>query len=324
MDIAPFIAIQTLQALRNIYFIITRLGHTSFSQFLFVYTTSIDILSQYPAEAEAFLDSIRPTHFGSIPDNPLERNLDLFFLNTAENFTLVTSPRSSEDLMIAAATPYLNTGSDPRLLEIFESAHSVVLAVFSAPYNYEVTVKHLPFYIDTVFQMFPQCLSSQQLRLALKTLVRITSPPNQISKTQPGLSSVVLEMALFRSSTASHESLPTPPGRATTANQEIISEQAAMVMALIDCLSSLSPALLDEWLPLVADAVSAVRGQRMQENCRARFWEVLSSGEMDVGRAERSIIWWNTKGGRELLLFGQPDQDDGPFMSGALPDAHKL
>lgn len=151
--LAPFLAIQTLHALRDIYFISSRLGHNSFSQYTFVFMTSIDILSRYSVQSETFLQDIRPCELGRIPAHPHERGQDLFFLNTAEHFPFCLTPRTNEELLIAAASPYLGIGSDPRLFESFEAAHSVMLAVFLARRNQEVTTNHLPFYVDTLFQV---------------------------------------------------------------------------------------------------------------------------------------------------------------------------
>ena len=150
---APFLAIQTLQILRNLFFISSRLGQDAFSQYTFVYLTAIDILSNYPIESEAFLREIQPVELGRIPMHPLERCLDLYFLNTAEHFTLVLSPHTNEDLLVGAATPYLAAGGNNHLLEIFEAAHSVMLAVLVAPQSVEVTAKHLPFYVDALLKV---------------------------------------------------------------------------------------------------------------------------------------------------------------------------
>ena len=158
---APFFAIQNLHILRNIHFISSRLGKDSFSQYVFVHLTSIDILSKYLVQAEAFLREIRPTDFGRISDHPYERCQDLYFFNTAEHFTLVLSPKTSEELLLGAAFPYLGTRSDSRLLELFEAAHSVVLAIFCASQNHELVVKNLPPYLDTLFEVSGICPFNQ-------------------------------------------------------------------------------------------------------------------------------------------------------------------
>jgi len=148
---APLIAIQTLHSLRNLYFISSRLGQIPFSQHTFVYLTCIDILSPFPAQAEAFLQEIRPTDTARIPEHPQQRCLDLYFLNTAEHLAFFLPSTTSENLLVQAATPYLATGNDPRLLEIFEAAHSVMLAVFACPQNQSIVVHHLLNYIENLF-----------------------------------------------------------------------------------------------------------------------------------------------------------------------------
>ena len=150
---ASSIAIQSLHILRNLYFISSRLGHNSFSEFNFVYNASIDILAKFPPQAEAFMRNISPKEFGRIPEHPFERCRDLFFFNTAEHLALELSPELSEKLYFEAAIPYLGNEGDVRLYEIFEAAHSVVLAVFSAPQNFDMTTQRLPFYIDTLFSV---------------------------------------------------------------------------------------------------------------------------------------------------------------------------
>ena len=129
------------------------MGANAFSQYTFVYLAAMDILLQYPIQAEAFLHEIRPAETGFIAEHPLDRCLDLYYLNTAENFSLILTPQSNEDLLITTATPYLGVGGDDRLIEVFEAAHSVVFAVFSAPQNSEVVVKHINSYVTTLFKV---------------------------------------------------------------------------------------------------------------------------------------------------------------------------
>ena len=80
---------------------------------------------------------------------------------------------------------------------------------------------------------------------------------------------------------------------------------------------------LEDWLPVVAGSLDSIQSEPMLHTCRQRFWEVLSSGEMDVERAAVCVAWWTTGGGRDIVLFGA-DQAAGPFMSGALTEVSKL
>lgn len=160
LEVAPVLAAQTLHILRHIYFISSRLGPNAFSQYTFVYLTAIDIICAYPSRVETFVREICPQHLGRIPAHPLDRNLDLYFLNTVEHFTLVLSPRTNEDLLVAAATPYLASGGNNHLLEIFEAAHSVMLAVLSAPQSAHIATTHIPLYVEALFKVYvPRKLS---------------------------------------------------------------------------------------------------------------------------------------------------------------------
>lgn len=338
---------QALHILRNLYFVSSRIGHNASSQYTFVYLTAIDILSQYPDLTENFLRSIKPSELGQIPAHPLERCLDLFFLNTAEHFTLTTSPEVSEELLITAALPYLAKGGNNHLLEIFEAAHSVILAVLAAPKSASIAAKYLPFYIDNLFavsflrcpvvfhllttiQVFPQNLSARQFRLAYKTILQITAPPSPLANSQPLLPSTLLELLHDRAQRASTEPLP-PPKQTPTAEDLTdptppLSEQAALTLALIDCLCFLRVDDLEDWLPLTAHLINKIQNSEMRTTCVERFWEALSGGEMDVERAYFCVLWWSTRGGRELVIYGAEGEEhsnieEGPYMSGAVGGA---
>ncbi|MCJ1436390.1 hypothetical protein MMC27_005769 [Xylographa pallens] len=171
---------------------------------------------------------------------------------------------------------------------------------------------------------FPQELSSRQFRLAIKTLVRITAPPSLISETQPILPSTILEMVSSRVQDASSEHLLPASKHGAGHPEPVLSAKATLVLTLMDSLPFLSVADLQEWLSLTADSLNGIHDPMMVKECRQRFWEVLSNGEMDVARAQICVQWWNTKGGRESVLHGKQRIDDGPFMSGALGEISKL
>ncbi|KAF6234658.1 hypothetical protein HO173_007284 [Letharia columbiana] len=332
-DGGPFMAIQTLHILGDLYFVSSRLGANAFSQYTFVFLTAIDILSQFPVQAEAFLRAIRPPSAGSIPQHPLDRCLDLYFLNTAEHFTTVLSPELNEELLIGAATPYLGLGSDQRLFEIFESAHSVMLAVLSASQNSDLLAKHIHPYVDVLFRVFPHNLSARQFRIAVKTLIRISSPPSLISERQPLLPSTILELVRFRLEIASPALMQRnagppapsfPEEKLPFIGQPSFSEQSVLALTLIDALPFLPIDQLEDWLPIVAESVNMIKDADQLRTCRQRFWNVLSNGEMDVGRAALCVAWWGTRGGRDMVLFGRDNQAEGPLMSGALEEASKL
>lgn len=348
MAIAPFIAIQSLHILRNLYFISSRPGAGAFSQYNFVYLTAIDIVSRYPVQAEALLREISPSEADCIPPHPVDRCFDLYFLNTAEHLAFALDPQTSKDLLITTAKPYLGLGGDRRLIEVFEAAHSVMLAVFAAPQNAELVLRDLEAYFSILFQViksprptqvestsdqlskvFPNSISSQQFRMAVKSLVRVTTPPSAVSEINPLLPSTLLEMIHFRLTHASTDPiLPMsnePSPRVDNDGQSLMSEQAVLVLTLIDALPFVPLPDLEEWLPVVAESIQAIQDGRMLQTCKERFWEVLINGEMDIDRSAICVSWWTTRGGRDSVFSNiTSERDDGPFMSGGLGEDSKL
>ncbi|MCJ1473224.1 hypothetical protein MMC13_001875 [Lambiella insularis] len=318
------IATLALHALRDLYFISSRFGHNAFSQYSYVYLTSIDILSRYPDQAELFVRDILPTRSAGLPEHPQERNQDLYYLNVAEQFALFLPSGVCEELFLQVAYRYLKVGNDSRLLEIFEAAHSVVLAVFSCPQNYALAIDHLTFYISNLFEAFPQGLSSRQFRLAVRSLVRVTTPPSRIAESQPLLSSAILELLQSRISSGSTVQLSSDSKQSNGSYQTTVSEQATLILSLIDSLPFLPVPDLEEWLPLVARSLNLIEDSAMAQLCRNRLWEVMSNGEMDFARAQLCVEWWNTRGGRDMVFHHGSSSNGGPFMSGALGEASKL
>ncbi|KAK0748718.1 hypothetical protein B0T21DRAFT_278105 [Apiosordaria backusii] len=328
-DVAPVVATKTLHTLRNLYFITSRNGSDSFQVYSFTYLTSLDTLARFGDASAAFLQEIKSTTTGSIPVHPLHRTLDLFYLNVAEHLPLHLPPEACDNLIVQPAITYLTHSAplSPRMMELFEAAHSAVLSVLSCPHNAPITVELVPFYAETLFSSFPKHISPRQFRLAFKTMMQILSPPFPIAASHPQLAETLLEMVRFRASVAGQNPagqtpLPPPPTvdpQAHQEPQEPMSEQSTLVLTLIDALPFLQLNIFEDWMTLAAHAVNEIRDPALREVVKRRFWEVLVSGEMDVERAAIGVAWWGTKGGREAVLFGQPPQRQEMYMmSGAL------
>lgn len=319
--LAPLGASETLIILGNIHFISSRLGSNAFSAYVFVNLSSIDILSNYPLESRELLKAIYPAQAGQIPASPLQRNHDLFYLNTCEHLTNILSPPDNESLIICVAAPYLNPTAHPGFLEIFEAAHSAVLAVLSAPQNTQLTARFIPTYVDALFNSFPNNLSPRQFRFAFKSLIHLTTPPTPLSTAEPMLAETLLEMLHYRTVHAPTSSLPPSVYMRDTSqsdSQSSLSEQAILMLTLLDALPNLPLDVLQAWLPISADLLNSIEDSYMREQCKARFWEVLESGEMDVERSAVCVGWWSTRGGREQILFGREIKSMEPVMSGGL------
>lgn len=308
---APSMASRTLHVLRNIHFISSRLGTNAFSALTFVHLTSIDILSRFPAQSRDFLTEIQPLRPGYMAIHPLEKNHDLYYFNTCEQFTLQLSPEDSEALIVSAVLPYIKDNGSGNLLEVFEAAHSAMLAVLAAPQNTRLASKLIPVYTEILFWSFPTTLSPRQFRFAFKTLLHITTPPAPLSQLQPELPDTIMELLDFKARRASIMPLPTQGAAQNNTDSGVkypestISEQAVFVLTLLDALPFLQYSSLDGWLPLAADLLNTIEDVGTRNLCRARFWEVLENGEMDIERAAVAVGWWTSKGGRESVLYGK-------------------
>jgi len=321
---APTVAIHSLKVLRDLYFISSWNGSNAFQVYAFTYLTSLDNLSRYPAACESFLQESKPANSGSIPSHPLYRTLDLFYLNVAEHLPLNMSAEACDTLIVQPAIAYLTHAAplSPRMMELFEAAHSCVLSVLSCPQNAPVTVQLAPFYAETLFKSFPSYISPRQFRVAFKTMMQILSPPYPISATHPQLAETLLEMVRFRSTLAGR--VPLPPGPDTqspSSAPELLSEQCTLVLTLIDSLPFLHLNIFEDWLTQTALALNEIEDIPMREPAKRRFWDVLVSGEMDVERAAIGVAWWGTRGGRESVLYGSRGPAPETFMmSGAIVD----
>jgi hypothetical protein len=283
--VAPALVCQILRSLRSVYFISSRVGTSSFTQYSFVQLACVDILSAYPAHVEDLMQLIRPDPINVIPASPVDRASSLYFLNIAEHFALVLSPPMHE-VLVAAARPYLTTAIYPLL---FEAAHSVVLAVLCVSQN---TAALAAAYADTLFGAFPSSLSPRQFRLAFKTLLRVTLPPSALASSDPDLVPALLELLRHRAEHANPALMPAADATSTSTSTPA-SEQSTLTLAALDVLPLFPRRLLDEWLPLAANLVQRVAAGPLQEECRARLWQIVSDGELDPDRALVSFAWWS-------------------------------
>lgn len=319
--VAPRLAVSSLNMIRNLYFISSHSGNSAFQVYTFTFLTSIDMLVRYPDTCTVFLQSIKSPNSAVIPAHPLHRTLDLFYLSVAEHLPLYLPPETSEALIVQPATAYL-THSAPisgRMVELFEAAHSAILSVLSCPHNADLIINLAPFYAETLFTAFPTHISPRQFRLAFKTMMQILSPPFPISATHPDFAETLLEMVRFRVGSANPVPLPVPEG--SMSPEEPASEQSTLVMTLIDSLPFLPLDIFEGWMTLTAETLNEIVDPGMREVAKRRFWEILSSGEMDVERAPIGLAWWGSKGGRELVLNGRSEERREEFvMSGAIVD----
>ncbi|KAL8895423.1 MAG: hypothetical protein Q9192_003644, partial [Flavoplaca navasiana] len=319
----PSSAIQMLQVLRNMDFISSHFRLDALSQYCFVYFTAVDIISQYPMFAEALLKQLRPTEIGVIPEHPLDRCLDTFFLNTAEHFIAVLNTQVADDLVANAAAPYLGSNAESNTFEAFEAAHSVMLAIMAVPHNVALAASRIEDYAERLFEVFPRWLSTRQFHFAFTQLIRIASPPSLIWVQRPLLPSSLLETIRFRVERASTEPLA-HKSNTDEVHAHPMSEKAALVLALIHSLPCLELEALEAWLPVAARLCYVVQDPDLRQVCRNRLWEVISNGAMDVNRAAFCANWWNTRSGREFALYGEEKPVPGSLIDGSMDELSRL
>ncbi|KAI5465508.1 hypothetical protein BGZ63DRAFT_411078 [Mariannaea sp. PMI_226] len=318
---APSIATKSLHILRNLAFISSRNGNNAFQVYAFTYLTSIDVLSRNAAAAYNFLNETRPAENGPAFTSHLQRTLDLFYLNLAEHLPLTLSTAVCENLIVKPATLYISHEGvmTSSMIELFETAHSAILSTLSCPQHSSLTIQITPFYIVKLFEAFPHQISARQFRVAFKTVMQIVSPPFPIAEMEPHLSETLLE--ILRLNIAAAPSVPLPPtsdavSRADSSqDEEPLSHQSSLTLALVDSLPYLPLPLVEEWLTIAAQSLNDIPDVVLREPVRKRFLEILVNGEMDVERAAIGVAWWGTHGGRDMVLSGVAEP---AMMSGAL------
>ena len=295
----------------------TRLGSTSsFTQHTFVHLAAIDILSRHPASTVDFLASILPPPATDFETHPLDRTLTLYYLNTAEHFTLSIPPQHVSHLLFAPAAPYLHPSQPtshphppsptPTTTALLEASHALTLTALSSPSSAHLLPIHLPQYIPLLFSAFPAALSAQQFTLAFTTLARLAGAPQPQSyraRNQDAgeeMLEVLLDMLISRIQlgVATGTSASTRP----SAGAGVEPSQHPLLHTLIATLPLVPAALLASYLDTTAALIGALPPGPGQEEARQRLWQVLAGGEVDVERSAVAVAWWGTRGGRERVL----------------------
>ena len=120
---------------------------------------------------------------------------------------------------------------------------------------------------------------------------------------QAPLALITVEMLQQCFENNSQEPLAATSKRQVVGNSPTLSEQAVLLLAMIDTLPFQDVDSLAEWLSTIANNLHAIgSSDEDMKSCRTRFWEVLNNGEMDFDRAAVCGRWWNTEGGRHCLI----------------------
>ncbi|KAJ9479354.1 putative peroxisomal matrix Pex8 protein [Pseudozyma hubeiensis] len=164
----------------HLYWITSTFGSDGFDVYRKVFYSALDVIGRDGEACIQLLELIAPvrvdpTDPSTIPADALESNAakrssTTYFLNVAEQLVAVLPDQVVEQLVLPICQPYLE---NTRFSDTFESAHSVVLALYS---NHKRCILNLaPFYVGLLISSYPRRLTAMQFEYAMSTVVGAVS-----------------------------------------------------------------------------------------------------------------------------------------------------
>ncbi|GAA5959953.1 hypothetical protein JCM3765_000658 [Sporobolomyces pararoseus] len=332
------LARESVVALGRTYFVASRFGQGGFKAWRAVLAGLVDVAAApSPSLSSLGEDRLSPAEqlgremepaFGDEGDGTHSRLVDraeaAFWMNTVEQVMEELSDSYVEENVLVRCKPYLEVS---KYSEPFESAHSVVLAIFSSG---KASVPDLcPWYTNLLLKL--PSLSPTQLRLAYSTMIQsvssvddklawwsiqqLTSSIEQLpfassSDNSPRLLTEQADRPLVRDlSEDTEDAVPSmlPPNPEKEDSTPVTIESRALTLprgSLLLTLISLLPSvnlvlfrpLLDEIFRLVDLESTASDGRQAVGQWT---FEVLGTG-MDVVKREEGVRWW-MENGQDLL-----------------------
>ncbi|KAG1749199.1 hypothetical protein EDB19DRAFT_1681290 [Suillus lakei] len=305
LPLTSTLAVTVLQALSHLSFVIAQFGgagHGAFDELKRLFYFALDVLGSDVTESNKYVRDLCVVESGQepLPAHPFYQAKKAFVLSAIEQLIPVLSELTIQELVIPTCLPHL---SDASHRETFESAHSVVLAIFAshAQKASESTSQQgggftrqiVPFYANCLIDNSVQGrLSTAQLRLAFAALVRSAASATDLS-----LAWFCIDCLLTAIASISEQ------------NEE---REHRLHLTLVSCVSSVPLALLPRLLDPIRSFIDAAHGeQKRQELIDALFAEIKEC----VGDREKEYIirWWgeqrmkwaHTGPGREEIQGGR-------------------
>lgn len=170
----PPVYLQIVQTMLLTYsslsWIISTFGTGGFDAYRRVFYEALEVLSRDGRASVALTIQLIPSPLDTIQTNAARRAKATFFLDVVEQLMIQLPDDMVEDVILPACRPYLD---DRTYQEAFESAHSVVLSIFSS--GKECLLELTPYYSQLLLTCFPTNLSVEQLTLAFSTVVDAVS-----------------------------------------------------------------------------------------------------------------------------------------------------
>jgi hypothetical protein len=297
------LALSTLRTLSHLSFVITKFGGVTstsgvgFAELKRVFYSALDVLSADVEASETFVKSLHAhvseiSNTGGCTPNAHERARQTFILACIEQLVPLLCLDTIENVAFPLCLPHLDDASHR---ETYESAHSVILAVFAAharaqpdsttvagvkgkgPSRATFVEKIVPFYAQCLLEnSVDGKLTTSQLRLAFSALT------SSASASTPAMGKFCLSSLLSTLSGLSKEDAQ---------------RRHRLRLVLVSTSSTLPLAVLPDALAAVADEIRDSKSEERTELAREVFKEIMEN----VGDREKEycLRWWEEQ--REAL-----------------------
>lgn len=278
------LAVIVLQALSHLSFVIAQFGdsgHGAFDELKRLFYLALDVLGSDVIESNKYARHLCVVESGlePLPAHPSYQAKKAFALSAIEQLIPVLNELTIQELVLPTCLSHL---SDASHREIFESAHSVVLAIFAShaqkasestsQQESDFTKKIVPFYANCLIDNSVQGrLSTLQLRLAFAALVRSAASAADLSLAWFCIDCLLAAIA----STSEHDD----------------ERNHRLHLTLISCVPSVPLLLLPRLLDPIRLFMDAAQDEKKrQELIDALFAEIKER----VGDREKEymIRWW--------------------------------
>ena len=178
---APYLLIVQLilATYSNLYWITSTFGSDGFDVYRKVFYSALDVIGRDGEACIQLLELIAPVSVDAgessisvdgLEMNTAKRSSTTYFLNVAEQLVGILPDAVVEQLILPICRPYLE---NTRFSDTFESAHSVVLALYSN--NKRCILNLAPFYVELLITSYPKRLTAVQFEYAMATVVSAIS-----------------------------------------------------------------------------------------------------------------------------------------------------
>ncbi|KAG8969381.1 hypothetical protein FRC03_003072 [Tulasnella sp. 419] len=253
-----------------------------------VFFTALDVLEKDSDAAKHWLEGVSDKVDDKVPSKTVSQSQISFFLISAEQLIPILDEGIVENLVLPKAQPYL---LDPSQREMFESAHSFVLSIFSNHSKMEddwnpenkftkdkIAGQLAPFYLNCLLTNSSEGgMSTEQLCLAFSSLL------NSARHLDLALAQLCIDKVWDKIEAVAAGSNP---------EQSSSQEQAHKLrLALVSSISAASSRLLPDLLQRLRSTMLDEKDIRRKKELVSAAFKQVSVGAAD---ADREIVmrWW--------------------------------